>query len=74
VCIPRYAAEAHLAKQTEKLQVLLERLGHHNKRRVMEVPKQHGINVEENKKFIMICFGKSSSAGFWDADKPDKHS
>jgi len=39
VCIPRHAAEVHLATQAETLQVWHERLGHQNKRHVMKVLK-----------------------------------
>jgi len=39
----------------EKLQVWHERLGHQNKRHVMKVLKQHGINVEANKEFCDGC-------------------
>ena len=49
VCIPRLAAEVHLATQAETLQVWHEHLGHQNKHHVMKVLKQHGINVEANK-------------------------
>jgi len=54
VCIPRHTAEVHLATQTETFQVWHEHLGHQNKCRVMKVLKQHGINVEANKEFVMV--------------------
>jgi hypothetical protein len=47
--------------QAETLQVWHERLGHQNKRHVMKVLKQHGINMEA-KIFLRVCFGKSTSA------------
>jgi len=37
VCIPRHAAEVHLAMQAETLQIWHEHLGHQNKRHVMKV-------------------------------------
>jgi len=37
------------------LQVWHERLGHQNKRHVMKVLKQHGINMEANKEFSDGC-------------------
>jgi hypothetical protein len=37
VCIPRHAAEVHLATQAETLQVWHEHLGHQNKRHVMKM-------------------------------------
>ena len=49
VCIPRHAAEVHLATQVETLQVWHEHLGHQNKHHVMKVLNQHGINVEANR-------------------------
>jgi hypothetical protein len=55
VSIPRHAAEVHLATQAETLQVWHEHLGHQNKRHVMKVLKQHGINVEANKEFCDGC-------------------
>ena len=53
LCIPRHAAEVHLA--TQALQVWRERLGHQNKRHVMKVLKQLGINVEAKKEFCDGC-------------------
>jgi len=53
VCIPRHAAEVHLAMQA--LQVWHEGLGHQNKRHVMKVPKQLGINVAPNEEFCDGC-------------------
>ena len=65
VCIPRNAAEVHLAMQTETLQVWHERLGYQNKRPVMKVLKQHGINVEANKEFCDGCaLGRSHCQSF----------
>jgi len=55
VCIPRHPAEVHLATQAETLQVWHECLGHQNKRQVMKVLKQLGINVEANKEFCDGC-------------------
>jgi hypothetical protein len=55
VCIPRHDAKVHLATQEETLQVWHERLGHHNKRHVMKVLKQLGINVEANREFFYGC-------------------
>ena len=55
VCIPRHDAQVHLATKVEKLQVWHERLGHQNKQRVMQVLKQHGINMEGNKYFCDGC-------------------
>ena len=54
VCIPQHAAEVRLATQAETLQVWHKRLGHQNKRHVMKVLNQHGINVEANKEFVMV--------------------
>jgi hypothetical protein len=55
MCIPRHTAEVHLTTQTEILQVWHERLGHQNKRHVIKVLKQHGINVEANREFCDGC-------------------
>jgi len=54
VCIPRHAAEVNLEMHVETLLVWHKRLGHQNKRHVIKVLKQHGINVEANKEFVMV--------------------
>jgi len=65
VCIPRHAAEVHLATQAETLQVWHERLDHQNKCHVMKVLKQHGINVQANKEFYDGCaLGKAHWQSF----------
>ena len=43
-----------MAMHVETLLVWHERLGHQNKCHVMKVLKQHGINVEANKEFVMV--------------------
>ena len=68
VCIPRHAAEVRLATQAETLQEWHERFGHQNKRHVMKVLKQHGIDVEANKEFCDGCalgkhIGRASELG-----------
>jgi hypothetical protein len=65
VCIPRHAVKVHLGTQAETLQVWHERLGHQNKRHVMKVLKQHGINVEANEEFCDSCaLGKAHRQSF----------
>ena len=65
VCTPRQAVEVLLATQAETLQVWHERLGHQNKRHVMKVLKQHGINVEATKEFCDGCaLGKAHRQSF----------
>jgi len=65
VCVPQHAGEVHLATQAETLQVWHERLGHQNKRHVMKVLKQHGINLEANKEFCDGCaLGKAHRQNF----------
>ena len=65
VCVPQHTAEVHLATQVETLQVWHERLGHQNKRHVMKVLKQHGINVKANKEFCDGCaLGKAHWQSF----------
>lgn len=55
VRIPRHAAEVHLATQAKTLLVRHERLCHQNKRHVMKVLKQQGINVTANKELCDGC-------------------
>jgi len=54
VCTPQHDAEVRVAMHVETLLVWHERLGHQNKCHVMKVLKQHGINVEANKEFVMV--------------------
>ena len=54
VYIPRHTAEVYLAIHVETLLVWHERLGQQNKCHVIKVQKQHGINVEANKEFVMV--------------------
>jgi transposase InsO family protein len=65
VCIPQHTAEVHLPTQAETLQVWHECLGHQNKRHVMKVLKQNGINVKANKEFCDRCaLGKAHRQSF----------
>jgi hypothetical protein len=65
VCISKDAAQVHLATETESLQVWHERLGHQNKRHVVKVLKQHGMNVEVNAEFCDGCaLGKAHRRSF----------
>jgi len=73
VCIPRHAAEVHLATQVETLQVWHELLGYQNKRHVVKVLKQHGINVEANKEYCDGCaLGEANRQSFRNSEKPTK--
>jgi len=65
VCIPQDAAQIHLATKTETLQVWHERLGHQNKRHVVKMLKQHGMNVEASAEFCDGCaLGKAHRRSF----------
>jgi hypothetical protein len=65
VCILQHTAEVHRATQVETLQVWHERLSHQNKRNVMKVLKQHGINVKANKESCDGCvLGKAHRQSF----------
>jgi D-ribose pyranose/furanose isomerase RbsD len=65
VCIPRDAAQVHLATKTETLQVWHEHLGYQNKCHVVAVLTQHGMNVEASVEFCDGCaLGKAHRRSF----------
>jgi hypothetical protein len=65
VCIPQDTAQVHVATKTGTLQVWHERLGHQNKRHLVKVLKQRGMNVEASAEFCDGCaLGKAHRRSF----------